>query len=299
MAAPRPVFPGKVHFLTRRCTQRQFLLRPGKKTNQAIRYCLAEAAERFGMKVLWFIANSNHLHLGIYDEHGEYPRFIAHLHKMLAKCLNVRWGRWENLFASEQTSVVECADAQAIFDKMIYSLTNPVKDQLVEKAHHWPGVSSLSPQLTDREIVATRPHWFFADDGKMPQEVRLRFHRPPGFEHLSQDEWIEMITEAIAATEQAAADERRQSGRRILGRRRVLRQSPFDSPTSSEPRREMSPRVASRNKWRRIEALQRNKAWLIDYAQALEAYRAGAHDIAFPPGTWQLYEDCHVFRAAA
>jgi hypothetical protein len=57
---PRQVLPGQTLFITRRCTQRQFLLRPDDKVNQALEYCLAEAAMRFGVTVLWFMAMSNH-----------------------------------------------------------------------------------------------------------------------------------------------------------------------------------------------------------------------------------------------
>src|SRR5690606_14564919 len=35
MTAPRPVYPGRLLFITRRCTQRQFLLRPDTETNNA------------------------------------------------------------------------------------------------------------------------------------------------------------------------------------------------------------------------------------------------------------------------
>jgi hypothetical protein len=43
MSAPRPVFPGRYLFITRRCTQREFLLRPDEETNNAFVYALAEA----------------------------------------------------------------------------------------------------------------------------------------------------------------------------------------------------------------------------------------------------------------
>ncbi len=88
MARPRSVLAGRIYLLTRRCTRRQFLLRPGKRTNQAIWYCLAEAAKRFHMDVLWFMACSNHLHMGIHDRHGNYPKFIAHLHR--SRSLRIR-----------------------------------------------------------------------------------------------------------------------------------------------------------------------------------------------------------------
>jgi hypothetical protein len=43
---PRQVLPGQFYMITRRCTQRQFLLRPDRETNNAFTYCLIEAALR-------------------------------------------------------------------------------------------------------------------------------------------------------------------------------------------------------------------------------------------------------------
>ncbi len=37
----------------------------------------------------------------------------------------------------------------------------------------------------------------------------------------------------------------------------------------------------------------------IAYAAALAEHRAGHHDVVFPPGTYQLYEDGFVFRQEA
>jgi hypothetical protein len=47
MSLPRQVLPGRFYMLTRRCTQRQFLLRPDNDTNSAFVYCVAEATQRF------------------------------------------------------------------------------------------------------------------------------------------------------------------------------------------------------------------------------------------------------------
>jgi len=60
MTLPREVIPGRFYMVTRRCTQRQFLLRPDKETNNAFIYCLAEAAQRFDIDVILPIAMGNH-----------------------------------------------------------------------------------------------------------------------------------------------------------------------------------------------------------------------------------------------
>jgi len=59
--------------IMRRCTQRQFLMRPDRETNNAFIYCLA-----VGARVLFTAAMSNHHHTGIEDPEGNYPAFIEH-----------------------------------------------------------------------------------------------------------------------------------------------------------------------------------------------------------------------------
>ncbi len=288
MGLPREVLPGRTYMISRRCTQRQFLLRPDPELTAAFLYCLAEAAQRFGIEVLFTIANSNHHHTGIRDPLGNYPAFLEHFHKLTAKSGNALRGRWENFWSTEQTSVVRLVDPEDVLSKMVYALANPVKDHLVERAHHWPGASALRAILGDQTLTLARPRCFFRELGPMPKVVSLRFVRPPGFEHLSHEEFVGLVESRIAAVEAKAADERRQTGRRILGRAAVLRQSWRDRPQSREPRRTLSPRVAARNKWSRIEALFRNGAFLGAYRAARDAFVRGARDVIFPAGTYWL-----------
>jgi hypothetical protein len=49
----------------------------------------------------------------------------------------------------------------------------------------------------------------------------------------------------------------KEHGGRFLGAVQVLAQKPTDRPTSGEPRRGLNPRVAARDKWKRIEVLAR------------------------------------------
>ena len=44
MTAPRQVTPGSIYLVTRRCTQRQFLLKPSRAVNEVFLYILALAA---------------------------------------------------------------------------------------------------------------------------------------------------------------------------------------------------------------------------------------------------------------
>jgi hypothetical protein len=68
----------------------------------------------------------------------------------------------------------------------------------------------------------------------------------------------------------------------------VLAQSPFSRPPRGEPKFGLKPRIASRDKWRRIEVLQQLKDFLCSYRDARLARRAGAPDVVFPAGTYHL-----------
>src|SRR3569623_1841477 len=81
------------------------------------------------------------------------PRRIVpgRVYMVTRRCTERR--RWENFWASEATSVVELVGPDDILDKMTYALTNPVKDGLIDRAHHCHGASSLSAHLTARTIA--------------------------------------------------------------------------------------------------------------------------------------------------
>jgi len=119
----------------------------------------------------------------------------------------------------------------------------------------------------------------------MPAQVTLELTIPP--ELGDADAVIKAVCDGVAAIEADMAAMRARTGKRVLGRRRVLRQSWRDTPTSREPRRNLNPRVAARNKWARIEALGRNRIFLDNYRAARAAWLAGT-TIPFPPGTYWL-----------
>ena len=285
LSGENPDIGGRRSNAVRVFPQRLFLLRPDPATNNAFLYCLIDAAVRCEIDVLLPCAMSNHYHAVIYDRAGRYPEFIEHFHKMVARSQNALRGRWENLWSSEQTCVVKLVDREAVLDKLVYTATNPVHDDLVERAHQWPGVNGLSALLAGRPLCATRPLHFFRPDGPMPDALELPLSIPA---ELGPDaELLSELRDRVRAVELERAADRARTGRRVLGRAGVCAQSWRASPTSVEPRRNLRPRVATRCKWARIEALMRNRAFVVDYASARERWRNGIAAV-FPAGTYWL-----------
>ena len=282
---PRQVLPRQFYLITRRCTQREFLLRPDAPTNNAFLYCLIAAASRCEIEVLLPCAMSNHYHAVIYDRVGRYPEFLEHFHKLVARSQNALRGRWENFWSSEQTCVVKLVGRDAVIDKLVYVATNPVLDDLVDRVHHWPGVNGLIALLNGRRLRATRPLHFFRCDGSMPAELEMPVTIPPELGPVA--DVLAELRKRVRAVEDERFVERQRTGRRVLGRRAVLAQAWRDRPTTREPRRNLRPQVASRSRWARIEALLRNRAFAVEYADARERWRAGIPAV-FPRGTYWL-----------
>jgi len=291
MTLPREVIAGRFYMVTRRCTQRQFLLRPDAETNNAFLYCLAEAAQRFDIEILLTCAMSNHHHTVLYDRAGTLPAFTEHFHKLLAKCQNALRGRWENFWAAEQVCVVQLVDTADVMNKLVYVATNPVKDRLVDKVHHWPGVNGLAALLGGHALHATRPRHFFRPQGPMPAAVTLRLALPS--ELGDPQQLLDELRAQVAATEAAMAAERMRTGARVMGRRMIQRQPWRDCPSSRAPRRNLRPRIAARSQWARIEAIRRNREFLAAYRDARACWIAG-DAIPFPVGTYWLRRFAHV-----
>jgi putative transposase len=68
----------------------------------------------------------------------------------------------------------------------------------------------------------------------------------------------------------------------------VFEQKWWECPSSFAPRRTLRPTVAGKNKWARIDALQRAGEWLAEYYEALRRFVGGERDVVFPRGTWHM-----------
>ena len=81
---PRQILPGSTYLVSRRCTQRQFLLKPTGLTTSIFAYCLAIAAARYGILMHGACVLSNHWHAVLTDPAARLPEFLGYLHKLVA-----------------------------------------------------------------------------------------------------------------------------------------------------------------------------------------------------------------------
>jgi REP element-mobilizing transposase RayT len=286
VTAPRQVVQGTSYLVSRRCTQREFLLKPSVLTNLIFKFVLAVAAARYRVLIHAVCVMSNHVHIVLTDPYANLPDFSHLLDGVLAKALNALYGRWESFWAPSSYSAVALVSPEDIIEKVAYTLANPASAGLVHHGSQWPGVWSDPRHIGHPGERIERPGHYFAKGGAMPENQELVFSTPPGFQ--STEAFRSLVIARVLELERAAAADREASGAAVLGAHRVLKQRHTDRPASGEPRRVLNPRIAARDKWKRMEALGRLMSFLESHREALLRFCRGERDVVFPRGTYLM-----------
>ncbi len=119
---------------------------------------------------------------------------MAELNKLVAKCVNASLGRWENLWATEQPSLVRLEGPEDVMRAMVYTYTNPVSSYLVKRSIHWPGLRSDPADLLEGTMEATRPDVFFRSEGSTPNALSLDICIPDCFSTMGEAD-VEIIVQ--------------------------------------------------------------------------------------------------------
>jgi putative transposase len=286
MSAPRRLMAGATYLVTRRCTQRQMMLRPSVETNRVFLYCLAVAAERAGIELHAFVVMSNHWHAVLTDPEARLPEFLHLLHRLVASCMNASLGRTENFWAAEHASVVALESADDVLEKIAYVITNPTAAGLVRSPEEWPGV--ITTRLGEHH-VATRPGLYFRQHGAtLPERMRIDCTVPPILRELGAETTVRRLRVLVARNIRQAQSKVRDNGRTFLGADGARTMSPWRTAAKPEPLRRRRPTLAARDPRDRKAALARLRVFRTTYRAALIRWRSGDRSAHFPNGTYLM-----------
>jgi hypothetical protein len=211
------------------------------------------------------------------------------LNESIAKCINALLRRRESVWAPGSYGSLRLETPDDVLSKTVYTLANPVSSGLVAHSERWPGRVSRPQDVGRTVFTARRPRRFFRSKGRMPQHVSLRLTPPPEAEgHECRDRWVSGLEEALEAREAELRRDAASTGRRFLGAKRILRQSPFQRAETAEVGGERQPRIACRDKWRRLAAILCWRDFLAAYREAWKRFRGGDRTVEFPYGTYGM-----------
>jgi len=275
---------------TRRVFERRYFLRPSAKLNHAVRFLLALGSERYGMKIIAVVFLSNHYHMVLQDEPGQYPRFFQWFNCLVGRAANDLLGRSDHFWSQKKGSdVTVLRGPQRVVEEAAYVLNNPVAAGAVSAGEDWPGVRSRPLAcMTDGETVK-RPTWVFREGG-LPDEATLRLHVPSTHADLSAEAFGQLLAQEVSEGESAIREERAEQDLGFQGPKACLamswRHCP-DAPEASGPGTAPAEIIGDDP-----ESTQQLQEELDAFREAYETTRrrwvAGERDLKWPEGTWKM-----------
>ncbi len=289
----RPILPWHRNKVTRRCLEQRPFFVPAPELGPAelinfIGYCLAHAANKYGIHVHACVFMSNHHHTDVTDPRARLPAFKQCFHSLIARGLNALRGRSDSFWSGDEPCDTRRRSDDATLQDLVYTLTNPVKDGLVKWSRLWPGFTTVGWRFGETRTFR-RPKWFFDKRGEMPERVSLTLVRPKIFLELDDDALYEMLEAEVRRKELELQREIRRKGRRFMGPEKLAKQRWNRAPKPKRPEEQfkVKRRVRDSNQWVQLARLQRDREWEREYAAARELMLAGKPAV-FPAGTYWL-----------
>lgn len=294
MTLPVPVIPGASLLNTRRTIWGVRHLAPDPVVNQILLFTLAYTAEKHSIGLYAFIALSTHLHDPFHDPLGRHPDFRRDFHSLVTRNINNYRGVNEAKWSPNRQSPVLLADIEAILDAIAYTIANAVLHHLVDSPEDWPGAISLIEDLAGPGRMIQKPEGFFDPDGDVPDEVELRFIKPPMLADWTDEEYRAEIRRRVEAKCEFARKERKAKNIRVLGREAILAQNPKDCVRRQPKLFKLNPRIKCGDRSLRRKLLKWLSTFRTQHERARRRFRRGERDTPFPVGTFLMERLCKV-----
>jgi hypothetical protein len=293
---PRYIEPGSLVEITTTCIQNRFLLRPSTKLNEIFVGVLGKAQEEYDLDIVGVSALSSHYHLlAIPEDQEQLSQFMCFVNGNLSKEVG-RLHDWQGKLWSDRYHAIPVdADEAMQVKRLRYLLSQGVKEGLVERPEHWPGINCAQALCEGRPLVGT---WYDrtslyahrevlqedVTDEDFAEEVRLWFSPLPCWEKYSPERHCREVHHLVEDIVISTSRDRQSKGTSVLGADAVLRQDPHHRPTnvvtSPRPRFHASTVDAYRILYKAFSVI------FAGYRIAAERLRAGNLKVAFPEGTF-------------
>jgi REP element-mobilizing transposase RayT len=290
----RMFIPGLGYFVTARCVQARYLLRPSSETNEVLGGVLARAARMFEVEVFAFAFQSNHLHLLVRAPRGNLPRFMQFVQANISKKVGALT-RWSGTFWERRYSAEPVLDEESLVALLRYILSQGVKDGLVRKVRDWPGLNCLrmlvrgsrknfpwfswSKRWLARKQQAAKDRF----DPRWSERETLQLVALPHWAHLSQKQRARRVLELVRSVEEEAEA----SHERVLGPEAILAQHPHQRP--AKPERSPRPHCHAAHASTRRAYIEVYRAYVATFRSASVRWRLGELETEFPLGAFRPF----------
>jgi hypothetical protein len=298
---PRRYLADSAYCDVQRTIDRQFLFKPEHAIKNIIGSSAGRALRLYPVKLYWLDFNINHRHAGraaLSDKPEHIQNLVAFdrlFNSLVARGINRFLKRDGGIFSTRNRSH-EAVDDASLEQQLFYAVINPVKDGLVERIAHWPGVSSyhqLASGDVDRYPFINWTRWHRAG-GKLSKKrpeafvewVKVKLTPLPSWEHLRAHKRQALFRRWVRELETNYRDEREREGRSVMGLRKLAKLDPRDRP--KEPKKSgPQPLCHASTAEAKKEFRDDWKAFLARYYDASARFRSGEYHVEFPQGSFR------------
>jgi putative transposase len=288
---PRNIEPYSLVEVSCRTIGSRFLLKPSKEANELISGVLARSARLYPVDVAAFAALSSHYHGLLVVESGQrLAEFMLHLNSNLALEMGNLYDWRYRLWGSRYSAITISNEEEAQVRRLKYILAAGVKEGLVAKVTDWPGVhcgrhllegKKLEGKWIDRTYLYRQRRSGMKIDPKEATTIEtLSFSKLPCWGHLSPEEYQERVADLIEQAQHEAAVIRQAEGRKVVGRKAILRKSAHFAPAKQKKSRRPLFFAASKEAYKRL--VESFSDFLSAYLEASARLRSGHRDTVFP-----------------
>lgn len=288
-------------FCTSRTRNSELWFINNPELEQATLGYLAKFSKRYGVKLYAFSSEGSHHHTPSHFPKCNRADFMRDFNSCVAKAVKRLTPEYPGgkLFARPYSQEFLPAP-EDIEEYFFYTVLQPVQDGLVPKISLYPGYNCFHDAIYGIEREYTVVDWARYNAAKrrnprvrvqdFTEVVTLKYDRLPGYEHLSQEDYAEMMKERLEIHRQEVIKKREEEGKfDFLGPEKLLqmkRGTPAKKPKVST-RQSKRPRILCINpeRWAYYMDWYFQIYWL--YKAASKAFRSGDLTAEFPPGTYR------------
>ena len=281
--------------VTDRTIHGRFLLLPTPRLKKIVLGALGRAQRLHGVRIFSFACLSNHFHLLLeVDDAKTLSSFMGCFLSKLAKEVVRLYGWKEKVFPRRYQAIPLMGEEATQIDRLKYLLSHGCKEGLVECLEDWPGAHCVHSLLTgeslegiwherDQETRArNRGQEIAPDQFEIPET--LTFDPLPCWQHLSPEEQRRRIAGLVEEIEAEAAEERKRTGKPVLGVAAILAQNPHGHP--ERPKKEPAPFIHAATKAARLAFREAYALFVAAYREAADKLRKGDRAALFPIGSF-------------
>ncbi|RLB52108.1 MAG: hypothetical protein DRJ42_15635 [Deltaproteobacteria bacterium] len=246
---------------------------------------LARAQEHCEVEIFAIVCMSNHIHLVIRTKKRNLSKFVGYFKARVATAINQLTGKRGPLWARRYDAQPILND-EAAMERVVYTIDNPGKANLVEDPGGWPGFSAayglgeadeLTFEYFDRTAwhKAKRPR----DRGPFWRTATLVLSPLPNCVDVVR----ERVGESLRAQLKNSSEARAAGGKRAVGIERVLAAGFETRPQKASFGRRPYCFGSAREKREYSEGMGRVCRL---HAEAAERFRNGDRTAVFPAGTY-------------